>query len=201
MLVVRPDAVLVVDIDFQTIQTIPWQEDGFPGVRMFHVLITPSRHGFAIVDRNHSTLFTGLPYGERASTADSVAAVGDRGFVTWSGFNPGPAVLHVYGVEWATPVRPAITSMIVTGNGDVLGLDRKFSLYRIDQRGGESLIMHLGSLAPGMWNTGFRVDQALPDSNRMLIFSNGVRIAFTDSSGIWSLPDCRLGLEDEQVCL
>jgi hypothetical protein len=192
VLIVRPDAVRVVDLDFQTIQTIPWQEEGFPGVphpsgRLFHVLITPSRHGFAIIDRNHASLFTGLPYKETVTTTDSVvASVGDRGFVTWSGFDPGPAVLHVDGVEWIAPAHPSLqTTLVVAGNSAVLGLDRKYNLYRIDQRGGQSLIVRLGSLAPGMWNSGFHLDQALPDSNRMLVLSHGVRIAFTDSSGIW----------------
>jgi hypothetical protein len=192
VLVVRPDAVRVADLNFQTIQTISWQEDGFPGVphpgvRLFHVLVTPSRHGFAIVDRKHASLFTGIPYKEMASTTDSVvASVGDRGFVTWSGFDPGPAVLHVDGVEWIAPAHPSLLSgVVVTGNSEVYGLDRKHNLYRIDQRGDETLIAHLGSLAPGMWNSGFRLDQTLPNASRMLFLSHGVRIAFTDSSGIW----------------
>ena len=192
VLIVRPDAVRVVDLDFQTIQTIPWQEGGFPGVphpsvQLFHILVTPSRNAFAIIDRNHASLFTGLPYKETASTTESAASVGDHGFVTWSGFNPGPAVLDVDGVQWTTPAHPALgRDLIVAGNDEVLGLDRKFNLYRIDKRGSESLIARLGSLAPGMWNSGFRFDQALPDASRVLFFSHGVRIAFTDSSGVWS---------------
>jgi hypothetical protein len=190
VLVVRPDAVRVVDPNFQSMQTISWQQQGFPGVphpnaRLFRVLVTPSRHGFAIVDRNHAALFTGSPYKETSSTNYSVAAVGDHGFLTWSGFDPGPPVLHVDGVEWSAPAHPALGTLVVTGDSEVLGLDHKFNLYRIDQRGGEALIVSLSSLAPGMWNSGFRFDQALPDASRMLFLSHGARIAFTDSSGIW----------------
>jgi hypothetical protein len=93
-------------------------------------------------------------------------------------------LLYVDGVEWAAPARPILSALIVTGNSEVLGLDRKFSLYRLDQHGGESLVARLGSLAPGVWNSGFRFDQALPEASRVLFFSHGVRIAFTDSSGI-----------------
>src|SRR5271155_4061049 len=80
VLVVRLDAVRVVDLNFQSIQTISWQQQDFPGVphanvRLFRVLLTPSRHGFAIVERNHAVLFTGPPYKETSSTNYSAAAV------------------------------------------------------------------------------------------------------------------------------
>jgi len=190
VLVVRLDAVRVVDLNFQSIQTISWQQQDFPGVphanvRLFRVLLTPSRHGFAIVERNHAVLFTGPPYKETSSTNYSAAAVGDHGFLTWSGFDPGPPVLHVEGVEWPTPAHPALQPFLVRGEGQVLGLDHKFNLYRIDQRGGEALVVSLSSLAPGMWNSEFRCDQALPDASRVLFISHGARIAFTDTSGIW----------------
>jgi len=190
VLVVRAEAIRVVDRDFQSLQTISWQQQGFSGVphpesRLFRVLLTPSRHGFAIVDRNRATLFTGPPYKETASTNDSVTAVGDHGFVTWSGFDPGPPVLQVDGVQWPTPSHPVLWSFFATGDDQVLGLDHKFNLYRIDQRGGEALLVSLSSLVPGMWNSGFRFDQALPDAGRALFFSHGARIAFTDASGIW----------------
>jgi len=191
VLIVRPDAVRVVDFNFQPIQTISYLQQGFPGVphpdaRLFRVLVTPSRHGFAIVDRSYATLFTGLPYKETAKTTDSVAAVTDHGFVTLSRFDPGPPILHVDGVQWASPAHPRLGTFIVTDDSEVLGLDRKFNLYRFDQSGAESLVVRLGSLAPGMWNSGFRFAQALPDVNRVLFFSHGVRVAFTDSSGFWS---------------
>jgi hypothetical protein len=190
VLVVRFDAVRVVDLNFQSVQTIPWQQQGFPGVphpraRLFRVLLTPSRHGFAIFDRNHAALFTGPPYKETSSTNYSAIAVGDHGFLTWSGIDPGPPVLHVEGVPWLTPAHPALWSFFVTGDGTVLGLDHKYNLYRIDQRGGEALVVGLSSLAPGMWNSEFRFDQALPDAGRVLFLSLGARIAFTDTSGMW----------------
>lgn len=190
VLVVRSDGVRVVDRNFQSLQTISWQQQGFPGVphpesRLFRVLVTPSRHGFAIVDRNCATLFTGPPYEKTASTNDSVAAVRDNSFDTWSGFEPGPPVLHVDGVQWPTPAHPVLRSLFVTGDDKVLGLDYKYNLYRMDQRGGEELLVSLSSLAPGMWNSGFRFDQALPEARRVLFFSHGARIAFTDASGIW----------------
>ena len=112
-------------------------------------------------------------------------AVSDYGFVTLSGFNPGPPALHVDGVDWTTPANPRLDIFVETGRNEILGLDRKFNLYRIDQHGNEAMIARLGSLAPGMWNSGFRFDVALPDDHRVLFFSHGSRIAFTDASEIW----------------
>jgi hypothetical protein len=184
VLLVRPEAVRVVDLNFQPMQTLSWQQQGNSNLRLYRVLLTPSRHGFAIVDRNYAALFTGPPYKETSSTNYSVAAVSDHGFLTFSGFDPGPPVLQVEGVEWPFPAHPTLGTLVVTGDSEVLGLDHKFNLYRLDQRGGEAMIVSLSSLAPGMWNSGFRFDQSLPGANRVLFFSHGARIAFTDSSGI-----------------
>jgi len=184
ILVVAPDAVRIVDLNFHTLQTISWHEERSPSPR-FRALITPSRHGFAIVGLNRASLYIGSPYLLTATTADLVTAATDRGFITLSGFDPGPPTLHVDGVVWPRPARPSLNPCAAMESNEVLGLDHKFNLYRIDQRGGEVLIAHLGSLAPGMWNSGFRFDLALPDARRMLFFSYGARIAFSDTSGIW----------------
>ena len=191
ILIVRVGAVEVVDFDFQPIQTIPYQQQGFagashPDVRLFRVVMTPSRHGFAIVDRGYAILLTGPVYEQKVSTTDSVAAVTDDGFVGFSGFNPGPPNLHVDGVQWVSPTHPQLSSFIVVGENKLLGLDHKFNLYRFDPHGTESLVARLGSLAPGMWNSGFHFAQALPETRRVLFASEGVRIAFTDSSGFWT---------------
>jgi len=167
--------------DFQTIQTIPWQEDGFPGVphpsvQFFHILVTPSRHGFAIIDRNHCVSLYGSTL-QRDSEHNGIRCfcLVTGGFVTWSGFNPGPAVLHV---DVSNGLLPRILNSerfdCCPATIEVLGLTRKFNLYRIDQRGSESLIARLGSLAPGVWNSGFRFDQARPGTNRVLFFSHGL---------------------------
>lgn len=185
VLIMRPGFILVVDLNFQTLQSIPWHQEGFPSTRLFRVLLTPSRHGFAIVDRDRAALYTGSPYEITATTTGHVAAVGDHGFVVLKGFDPGPPTLRVDGVDWTTPANPARRIFADTGNNEVLALDPKFNLYRIDQHGNEALIAHLGALAPGMWNSGFRFDLALPDAHRMLFLSHGARIAFTDTSGIW----------------
>jgi hypothetical protein len=184
VLVVRADGVRIVDQTFKTIQTTPWQRQGIPAP--LRVLVTPSRHGFAIDDRKHAALFVGPPYKEAATTTSSVVAgISDSGFMTWSGFNPGPPVLHVNGVEWSAPIHPSLSGLLAIGENEVLGLDQKHTLYRFDQRGDEALVMKLGSLTPGMWNSGFRFEQTLPDAARVLFFSHGARIAFTDSSGAW----------------
>jgi hypothetical protein len=185
ILVVSPDSVRVVDQSFKALQSIPWHQEGSPSARLFRVLITPSRHGFAIVDRNRASLYTGPPYAVTATTADFVATVTDHGFVALSGFDPGPPTLRVDGAEWPRPARPSLQPCAALGSNEILGLDRKFNLYRMDRQGREALIAHLGSLAPGMWNSGFRFDLALPDARRMLFLSQGVRIAFTDTSGVW----------------
>jgi hypothetical protein len=184
VLIVRADVVRVVDSNFQALQSIPRQE-GYPGGRLFSVLLTPSRHGFAIIDKNGAVLYAGSPYEMTRTTTDLVRAVGDHGFVALSGFDPGPPALHVDGVEWRMPANPRLGIFADTGRNEVLGLDRKFNLYRIDQHGNEALVARLGSLAPGMWNSGFRFDKAVPDAHRMLFLSHGARIAFTDTSGIW----------------
>ena len=58
ILIVRPDDVRVVDLNFQALQSIPRQE-AFLGGLLFRVILTPSRHGFAIIDRNGAALYTG----------------------------------------------------------------------------------------------------------------------------------------------
>jgi hypothetical protein len=184
VLIVRPDVVRIVDLNFQPLQSIPWQE-GYPGGQLFRVLLTPSRHGFAIVGGDRAALYAGSPYELIRTATDLVTAVGDHGFVTLSGFDPGPPALHVDGADWTTPANPKVGIFADIDGNAVLGLDRKFSLYRIDQHGDEALIARLASLAPGMWNSEFRSDMALPDAHRVLFRSHGARIAFTDAWGTW----------------
>jgi hypothetical protein len=199
VLVVRADGVRIVDQTFKTIQTTPWQQQGIPAP--LRVLVTPSRHGFAIDDRKHAALFVGPPYKEAATTTSSVVAgISDSGFMTWSGFNPGPPVLHVNGVEWSAPIHPSLSGLLAIGENEVLGLDQKHTLYRFDQRGDEALVVKLGSLTPGMWNSGFRFEQTLPDAARVLFFSHGARIAFTDSSGLVLFSNRSFGPKNKQSC-
>jgi hypothetical protein len=178
-LVVSRTGVRVVDLNFQTVQTISWQPKG-----AFYVVVTPSRNGFAIVDLDRAALFIGTPYKEMARTTSSVAAVGDHGFVTLTGGDSDASVVHVDGIEWVTPKHPRVRIFAAPGDGQLLALDNRLNLYRINQRGEETRVARLGWLTPGMWN-GIRSNLALPDANRVLFFSHGARIAFTDRSGIW----------------
>jgi len=177
----RLTGVQVVDLNFQAVQTISWQQHGYS-----YVVVTPSRNGFAIVDRNRPALFTGTSYRETATATGAIAAVGDNGFVTVTGDDPDPLVLHVNGVKWQTPKHSRLAGFVDAGNDELFMLDTKFNLYRINQPGDEALVARLGWLAPGMWNSGFRFDLALPEANRVLLYSHGARIAFSDTSGVWT---------------
>lgn len=186
VLIVDRDAVRVTDLSFRNLKTI--QSHHKPGThgQLYPVQVTPSRHGFAIIERNRAVLYTGSAYQETARTTEYVAAVSDHGFITVSGFDQGPPFLRVDEVRWPTPSDPSLTTFSDIGRGEILGLDRKFNLYRVDQRGHETLIVRLGSLAPGMWHTAFQLDVALPEAGRILLRSYGVRIALSDSFGFWS---------------
>lgn len=184
-LVVSKTEVRVVDLNFQTFQTISWQPKG-----AFYVVVTPSRNGLAIVDLDRAALFIGTPhkgppYREMARTTSSVAAVGDHGFVTLAGGESDALVVHVDEIERVIPKLPRVTIFADPGKGELLALDNKFNLYRINQRGDEARVARLSWLAPGMWNSGFGSNSARPDTNRILFFSHGARIAFTDTSGVW----------------
>ena len=181
ILIFRLTDVQVVDLNFQTVKTISWRQDGYP-----YVVVTPSRHGFAIVDRDHSSLFTGASFRETATASGAIAAAGDNGFVTVTGGDPDPLVLHVNGIKWETPKHSSFARFFDAGSVELFMLDPKFNLYRINQSGDEALVASLGWLAPGMRNSGFRFDLALPEANRVLLYSHGARIAFSDTSGIWT---------------
>jgi hypothetical protein len=181
ILILRLTGVQVVGLDFQAVQTIPWQHQGYP-----HVVVTPSRNGFAIVDRDRSTLFKSTSYQAKATTTGSVAAVGDDGFVTVTAGDQDTLVLHVNGIKWMAPKHSRFAGFADAGNDELFMLDTKFNLYRINQPGNEELVARMGWLAPGIWNSGFRFDLALPEANRILLFSHGARIAFSDTSGVWT---------------
>jgi hypothetical protein len=171
ILEIAPGRVTILDASFHALQTITLSERDFPNLAS--VKVSPSRHGFAVIDYGFSAYFEGpIPVHQSITQNTDKVIVGDGSLIPFSrSIEVGSKHFEYPNAVWIA--LPADLNPVC--------FTSDFQLVRLTAGGGQALIANVRDLAPG-WNSGLRY--LLTGSERILLDSHGVHFPLTDTSGI-----------------